>query len=150
VNPAQQAMAQLQALQQQSSFATYRTVTDGDGNAPNLFREYGWHQTSNPAIKGHVQPLSHTGHIVVALLNGDPLLIGLKTRRGGHIMLVTGAEYQPQFVMEGNDATLTPATLIRRVRVLDPGPEVDAEYWIDDMDTFFAQLQFGIVIHQDR
>lgn len=140
------AQVQLEQLQRQSN----QKVVGADGKTPNLFQKFDWHQTSNPLVAGYVMPLGHTGQLVSAMLGGDAVLVGLKNLRDGHTMLVTGVEYEPRFVLQGDEMLLTPATHIRRIRVLDPGPEVQSERWEGDVERFFAQFRFGIVIHQDR
>lgn len=117
---------------------------------PNLYQQFGWHQTSNPSIQGAVTPLLHTGHIVLTILRGDALLVGLSTEDGGHTALVTGIEYEPQFYVQNDAPVYGPSTRIRRIRLLDPGPLVEPERWRDDVDRFLGEYRFGIAIHQDR
>jgi hypothetical protein len=137
---------QLEQLQRQMN----EKVRKDDGKTPNLFQKFDWHQTSNPSIEGYLMPLGHTGQLVAALLSGDAVIVGIENQRYGHTLLVTGVEYEPQFFMQGDNAVFTPSTRIRRVRLLDPGPLVEPEYWEENMGRFFTQFRFGIVIHQDR
>jgi hypothetical protein len=54
---------------------------DANGNLVSLWDKVGWHLNVDPAIGGHVRPLQSTADLIVALLNGQAIVVGLQATK---------------------------------------------------------------------
>ena len=112
----------------------------------NAYSEVSWHKRSDrSASLGGIMHASNTGSMVYYLLNDTPLLVGLRDR-GGHAVIIYGAEYRMGGIdkrQSGGQIVLDGRTKIEGFYVMDPYDDGTGQhFYIQDADELLSDADF--------
>ena len=112
----------------------------------NAYSQVSWHKKGNKhASLGGIFHAPHTGNMLYYILNNIPLLVGLR-ERGGHTVIVYGAEYRLGGVDNrdlGRTIMLDERTMIESFYIMDPYDNGSGEHlYIQDASDLLGKADF--------